>query len=63
MSFFQRLCRKCGECGGDGKMCSSLNFACKFSCILFYDVIVFLVYVVWLGKRKKCKSREYLYWS
>ena len=53
---FQRMCRKCGEVGGDNKLCSSINFACKFSCILFYDVIVFIVYVAWLGEKAYISS-------
>merc|ERR1711902_148560 len=45
---FQRCCRKCGEPGEDNKICNSLNFLCRFSCITLYDLLAHTIVVVWL---------------
>merc|ERR1712012_348214 len=45
---FQRCCRKCGEPGEDNKICNSLNFLCRFSCITLYDLLALTIVVVWL---------------
>jgi len=45
---FQRCCRKCGEPGEDNKLCNSLNFLCRFSCITLYDLLALTIVVVWL---------------
>ena len=48
----QRCCRKCGEPGEDNKVCNSLNFLCRFSCITFFDLLALAIVVIWLGKIK-----------
>merc|ERR1711956_115207 len=45
---FQRCCRKCGEPGEDNKVCNSLNFLCRFSCITIYDLLALAIVVIWL---------------
>lgn len=45
---FQRCCRKCGEPGEDNKMCNSLNFLCRFSCITVYDLLALAIIIIWL---------------
>jgi len=45
---FQRCCRKCGEPGEDNKICNSLNFLCRFSCITLYDLLALAIIVIWL---------------
>ena len=45
----QRCCRKCGEPGEDNKMCNSLNFLCRFSCITVYDLLALAIIIIWLG--------------
>jgi len=45
---FQKCCRKCGEPGEDSKMCNSLNFLCKFSCITLYDLLALAIIIIWL---------------
>jgi len=45
---FQRCCRKCGEPGEDNKVCNSLNFLCRFSCITFFDLLALAIVVIWL---------------
>ena len=50
--FFQRCCRKCGEPGEENKVCNSLNFLCRFSCITFYDLLALALTIIWLGKKR-----------
>jgi len=45
---FQRLCRKCGDT--DDKICSTINFGCNFTCLLLYDILVFIVVISWLSE-------------
>merc|ERR1712244_8112 len=45
---FQRCWRKCGEPGEDNKLCNSLNFLCRLSCITIYDLLALAIVVIWL---------------
>jgi len=47
---FQRCC--CRECEvhhhEDNKVCNSLKFLCRFSCITFFDLLALAIVVIWL---------------
>ncbi len=45
------MCRKCNDCCGDNKLCSTLNFAGSFTCILLYDILAFVVVLAVLSKK------------
>merc|ERR1712107_148416 len=34
--------------GEENKVCNSLNFLCRFSCITFYDLLALAITIIWL---------------
>ncbi|TRY77765.1 hypothetical protein TCAL_12820 [Tigriopus californicus] len=44
---FMRCCVCCGDICNNS-LCNSVNFGFTFTCILIYDILILILYVVWL---------------